>query len=183
MQPEDLKSLVALYLVVVDVVVKVPSFIVFRYGEEMHFYQLAFDENLKSRGMAEFPPKGFYPYRDDGLLTWNATYKFVSEYPFNPRCFSHNVISLNYTSGLNMFDFSSYLRVFYTDDKCVVKDMEVRNWINEMLDPKLGALRGVLPPGKSVDTLTVDDLVRLVATMVLYFYDIFYSIKSKGESI
>jgi len=64
-----------------------------RYGEDACLYRSAFDENLNSRGMLDHPPKGYYPYRDDGLLVWTAIYNFVSEYPF----YDVHGVFLNYT--------------------------------------------------------------------------------------
>jgi arachidonate 15-lipoxygenase len=65
------------------------------------FDQFVFPEDIEQRGMRDIP---HYPYRDDGMLVWEAIEKFVSD----------------------------YLKLYYTKPEDIAKDNEVQNWAQEI---------------------------------------------------
>lgn len=70
---------------------------------------------LKARGVddPQFLPN--YPYRDDGLLIWNAISEWVS----------------------------SYLKLFYSDDFSVQNDAVIQAWIQDLTAPRGGQMTGI----------------------------------------
>jgi arachidonate 15-lipoxygenase len=68
--------------------------------------------SLAARGVSEIPD---YPYRDDGLLVWNAIERFVA----------------------------SYVKIYYPSDADVLADDEIQAWARDLADPAGGHVRGV----------------------------------------
>lgn len=73
---------------------------------------------LARRGVADSAALPDYPFRDDGLLVWNAIRDFVA----------------------------GYLRLYYASDADVAGDTELQAWAAELADPSLGRVRGLVPP-------------------------------------
>jgi arachidonate 15-lipoxygenase len=88
---------------------------------EWRFDQFAFPKEIANRGMSEIQ---HYPYRDDGLLIWEAVHKFVS----------------------------NYLRLYYTDET-VKSDPELQNWASELASPTQGAIKDFKPSIETVEEL------------------------------
>jgi arachidonate 15-lipoxygenase len=99
-------------------------------------YPYVFNESslpkvLKARGIDDVECLPNYPYRDDGLLIWNAIYEWVS----------------------------SYLSLFYANDSAVQNDAAIQDWIRDLTDPNGGQIEGIgeqtIPgaPGK-IETLS-----------------------------
>lgn len=85
--------------------------------EAFSFRRLALPRDLEERKVTEFPSE--YPYRDDGLLLWNAIRGFVDE----------------------------FVRLFYRSDQDVAEDHELQAWMAELTDPEAGALRDLSDDG------------------------------------
>jgi arachidonate 15-lipoxygenase len=99
-------------------------------------YPYVFNESslpkvLKARGIDDVQCLPNYPYRDDGLLIWDAIHEWVS----------------------------SYLSLFYANDSAVQNDAAIQDWIKDLTDPKGGQIEGIgeqtIPgaPGK-IETLS-----------------------------
>ncbi|MDZ8188485.1 MAG: lipoxygenase family protein [Nostoc sp. ChiSLP02] len=78
-----------------------------------------------------------YYYRDDALLVWNAIKNYVSD----------------------------VLRSHYKNDAEIICDRQLQNWKDELLDN--GNINGLLPPDKSDQLNTLDDLID-IATIVIF---------------
>jgi Lipoxygenase. len=77
--------------------------------------QFAFPTELKNRGMDNPNQLPHYPYRDDGLLLWNAIKTFVS----------------------------GYLKFFYPTKKEIAQDVELQTWAKELASDNGGKVKGV----------------------------------------
>ena len=77
--------------------------------------QFAFPTELKNRGMDNPKQLPHYPYRDDGLLLWNAIKTFVS----------------------------GYLKFFYPTKKEIAQDVELQTWAKELASDNGGKVKGV----------------------------------------
>ncbi|MGL5065393.1 MAG: lipoxygenase family protein [Microcoleus sp.] len=75
----------------------------------------AFPAELKSRGMEDVTQLPHYPYRDDGLLLWNAIHKFVS----------------------------GFVNHFYPTTEVIAKDIELQNWAAELASETGGRVKGM----------------------------------------
>ncbi|WP_437585891.1 lipoxygenase family protein [Sorangium sp. So ce1000] len=84
---------------------------VLSYGVNQHFLPVA----LASRGVDDADALSNYPYRDDGMLLWEAIHQWVSR----------------------------YLAVYYTSDADVQGDYELQNWIAELSSPAGGGLSDI----------------------------------------
>ena len=73
--------------------------------------EFAFPTEIKNRGMDNTERLPHYPYRDDGMLVWNAIHTFVSD----------------------------YLKHFYqTDPQNIINDTELQAWASELSDQTNG---------------------------------------------
>lgn len=97
------------------------------------FRELALERDLQARGMDTYP--GRYPYREDARRLWAATFAFVDR----------------------------YLRIFYRSDVDVVRDAYLQAFVDELVDPARGNVRGLLAGPRLA---TVDELVEIVAQFV-----------------
>lgn len=99
------------------------------------FRELAFENELVDRGVDSAPVH--YPYRDDARLWLGPIHDFVGE----------------------------YVAAFYESDADVVEDGEIQAWARELIDPKGGAVRELLPGGP-LDTRRklVDVLAQAIFT-------------------
>ena len=79
--------------------------------------QFAFPTELKNRGMDNATQLPHYPYRDDGLLLWNAIKTFVS----------------------------GYLKFFYPTKQKITDDSELQRWAKELSSETGGKVKGMPP--------------------------------------
>ncbi|WP_333466428.1 lipoxygenase family protein [Microcoleus sp. w2-18aC6] len=77
--------------------------------------QFAFPTELKNRGMDDPNQLPHYPYRDDGLLLWNAIETFVCD----------------------------YLKFFYPTNEALVQDVELQTWAQELASNEGGKVKGM----------------------------------------
>ncbi len=108
-------------------------------GEPWEFYKKALPYSLESRGVKDLPN---YYYKDDALLMWDATKKYVSD----------------------------VLKNHYKDNQAVENDAQLQAWKNELISPDAGTIKGLLPPEKA-NQLTgklnnVDDIIEIVTTII-----------------
>jgi arachidonate 15-lipoxygenase len=86
--------------------------------ESYHTWSLdafSFPMELKNRGMEDVNQLPHYPYRDDGLLLWNAIHTFVT----------------------------GFLNHFYPTSKELAEDIELQNWAAELASEKGGRVKGM----------------------------------------
>ena len=86
----------------------------------------SFPADLAARGVANPDQLPHYPYRDDGLLLWEAIGAFVRE----------------------------FLAVYYPDDETLRADTELQAWAAEIASPEGGRIRGMPGQLKTRDELT-----------------------------
>ena len=77
--------------------------------------QFAFPTELKNRGVDDPNQLPHYPYRDDGLLLWNAIETFVS----------------------------GYLKYFYPTNEALAQDVELQTWAKELASDSGGKVKGM----------------------------------------
>jgi len=83
--------------------------------ERWDFKTWALPRDLEARGVSDPERLPHYPYRDDGLLLWEAIAQFVGE----------------------------YLALFYTTDADLLADPELHAWFTELTDPARGNVPGL----------------------------------------
>ena len=99
---------------------------------------LTFPARLKARGMDESQlPDLKFPYRDDGMLLWNAILKWTNE----------------------------YLKVYYKDHSSVLQDKCITNWLEELKSDKGGQVKW-LESHKFNDSNARNQLASLVASII-----------------
>ncbi len=89
---------------------------------------------LEARGVGKGSALLEYPYRDDGLLLWEALLSYVTD----------------------------YLGIYYSSDADVAGDAEVQAWVSELAAPEGGNVPRIAPPRSVADLATI--LTRLVFT-------------------
>ena len=72
-----------------------------------------FPKTLTSQGVSDSDRLPDYPYRDDGLLLWDAIKAWVS----------------------------AYLSIYYTSDQQIVKDKQLQDWAQELVSEQGGRLK------------------------------------------
>lgn len=77
--------------------------------------EFALPTELKNRGMDDTNQLPHYPYRDDGLLLWNAIETFVS----------------------------GYLKYFYQTKEAIAQDVELQTWAQELASETGGKVKGM----------------------------------------
>lgn len=77
--------------------------------------QYAFPNEIKNRGMADVETLPHYPYRDDGVLLWDAIHRYVS----------------------------GYLRLYYKSAAEIQADYELQNWAAELASQQGGRVKGM----------------------------------------
>ena len=82
-----------------------------------HFRESFLPNNLSRRGVGQDSALRNYPYRDDGLLIWNAIERWVSD----------------------------YVNLYYQTDEEVRLDHELQAWTEEISSPKGGRIKGFVP--------------------------------------
>ena len=109
---------------------KFGEFIAMNY-ENMDIDKLDFPSRLESLGFHKTKDgvdKGAldeYPFGDDGALVWDAIYEFVGE----------------------------YLRLYYNDDKDIMEDNELRDWIKELREEGHPLHKNTFPKVETIDAL------------------------------
>lgn len=83
--------------------------------EGFPFRETALPVNLKTRGVDDVNVIKDYPFRDDGLLVWQAIEGWAS----------------------------AYVSLYYHSDQDVVGDTELQDWVAELLSPAGGRLTGL----------------------------------------
>ncbi len=78
--------------------------------QEWNLQDFAFPKEIENRGMDDTTRLPHYPYRDDGMLVWNAIHTFVSD----------------------------YLHHFYPTPEDLLQDMELQAWAQELSDQNNG---------------------------------------------
>jgi arachidonate 15-lipoxygenase len=108
-----------------------------------NFSEFAVPKELTRRGVGETDVDGQgenflpdYPYRDDALLLWRAIEAYVSH----------------------------YLNLYYTSPVQIIEDTELQNWVQKLISPEGGNVKGLVPSGKLE---TLDQLVA-IATQVIF---------------
>lgn len=74
-----------------------------------NFNDEIFPEKLKGRGVDTSSALQYYPYRDDGMLVWNALHQWVSD----------------------------YLDLYYENNAAVAEDTELQGWADEIVNAGL----------------------------------------------
>ncbi len=99
------------------------------------------DNVFRIRGVDKIPD---FPFRDDTLLLWESTRKYVGE----------------------------YLRLYYHSDQDVIADTELQAWINEMVNPKYAGFKGMNglkqtgDAKKPVELDTLEYLIDIVSQII-----------------
>ncbi len=78
-----------------------------------NFNDVMFPKTLKSHGVADSAQLPDYPYRDDGLMVWDAIKTWVD----------------------------AYLSIYYTSDQQLLKDQDLPNWAKELVFDQGGRLK------------------------------------------
>lgn len=113
-----------------------------RASRDFHFVDGAFPNDVTSRRMDSIP---HYPYRDDGMLLWNAIGDYVED------C----------------------VKGSYPDHESVTSDEQLVRWWGSLLSPNLAGVRGV-PDTMTVESLTFI-LQRIIFTSGPYHAAVNYS--------
>lgn len=83
--------------------------------KEWSFDQFAMPTEIKNRGMDDVASLPHYPYRDDGMLVWNAIKSFVS----------------------------NYLNIYYKTPEDISSDTELQAWAQELVSNEGGRIKGM----------------------------------------
>jgi arachidonate 15-lipoxygenase len=78
-----------------------------------NFNDVMFPKTLKSQGVGDSAQLPDYPYRDDGLLIWDAIKTWVG----------------------------AYLSIYYTSDQQLLEDKDLQNWAQELVSDQGGRLK------------------------------------------
>ncbi len=97
------------------------------------FRDLAPEQDFARRGVESYPEH--YPYRDDIRLYWPVIQNFVR----------------------------SYLELYYPNDNAIVHDKNLQDWVEELVDPNRGNIRGLLTGARLT---TVDELVEILSILL-----------------
>ena len=86
-----------------------------------------------------------FPFRDDTLLLWHATLKWVA----------------------------SYLDIYYPNERDLLEDTELQAWINELVSPnhaKVSGMRGLTETGDSKQPYRIDnkDYLAKIVSQIIY---------------
>ncbi|QLE44179.1 lipoxygenase [Nostoc sp. C052] len=102
-----------------------------------HFNDLIFPQILANRGVNNTSQLPEYPYRDDGLLIWNAIHKWVR----------------------------AYLSSYYTNEQQILADQALQNWAKELISEQGGRLQN-FGEDISGTIKTLDYLIDAVSTII-----------------
>jgi len=102
-----------------------------------NFNDVMFPKTLITHGVNSTAQLPNYPYRDDGLLVWNAIHTWVR----------------------------AYLGSYYTSDQQVLEDQALQNWAQELVSEQGGRLRN-FGEDASGGIKTLDYLIDAVCTVI-----------------
>ncbi|TAE53589.1 MAG: lipoxygenase [Nostocales cyanobacterium] len=102
-----------------------------------NFNDIAFPKTLENRGVTDKTKLPTYPYRDDGLLIWNAIESWVNDY-FN---------------------------LFYSSDAEVLNDADLQTWASTLVSHEGGRLQNFGDDGQG-QIKTISYLVQAVSTII-----------------
>jgi arachidonate 15-lipoxygenase len=95
------------------------------YKKYWSFDQFAFPTEIKNRGMADTNAMPRYPYRDDGMLVWEAVEKYVRK----------------------------YLQIYYKTTEDILQDKELQAWAEEMVSESGAKVKGFPASFQDVNSL------------------------------
>jgi arachidonate 15-lipoxygenase len=103
-----------------------------------NFNNFALPNNLRHRGVDERSVLRDFPYRDDGLLVWDALEDYVSR----------------------------YIEIYYRSNRDVVEDFELQNWLQTLRKPVSDGGFGIvsLPPRLTNRDQLIDLLTQIIFT-------------------
>lgn len=102
-----------------------------------NFDRVSFPQTLVSRGVMDANKLPTYPYRDDGLLIWNAIESWVSD----------------------------YLSIYYSNDSAIQQDANLQKWASALASLAGGRLQNFGDGGAGIIE-TRDYLVLVVSTLI-----------------
>jgi arachidonate 15-lipoxygenase len=102
-----------------------------------NFNDIAFPDTLKNRGVDDASKLPTYPYRDDGLLIWQAIETWVRD----------------------------YFTIYYPSDSLVLNDQYLQTWASTLSSQEGGRLQNFGENG-SGRIQTLDYLVKAVSTVI-----------------
>ncbi len=97
--------------------------------------EFSFMKHIKNRGLDDTEALPHYPYRDDGLLIWNAISKFISK----------------------------YIKYYYKNNAAVKEDIELQAWAAELADEQYGRVKD-MPAQIKTRIQLIDLLTNLLFT-------------------
>ncbi|MEB3180769.1 MAG: lipoxygenase family protein [Nostocaceae cyanobacterium] len=100
--------------------------------EKWSLFDAAFPTELKSRNMEDTEILPHYPFRDDGLLIWNAINKFVAD----------------------------YIQLYYKSSQDLEEDYELQNWARELSAQDGGKVKGMPERVETIEQLI--DIITIV---------------------
>lgn len=103
--------------------------------KEWSLDQFAFPKEIENRGMDNVQSLPHYPYRDDGMLVWNAIKNFVK----------------------------NYLNLYYKTPQDISEDQELQAWAQELVSEQGGRVKGVPETIATVNEL-VDIATTIIFT-------------------
>ncbi|MBD1877254.1 lipoxygenase [Nodosilinea sp. FACHB-131] len=106
------------------------------------FNESSLPKVLKARGVDDSKCLPNYPYRDDGLLIWDAILEWVS----------------------------SYLSLFYTDDTSVQNDAAIQSWIQDLTAPNGGQMTGIGEKLTDDGLVRIQTLTYLIEAVTLIIF-------------
>jgi arachidonate 15-lipoxygenase len=102
-----------------------------------NFNDVMFPKTLRSNGVGDSAQLPDYPYRDDGLLIWDAIHTWVG----------------------------AYLSIYYTSDEQLLEDQDLQNWAKELVSDQGGRLKNFgEDPSGAIKTL--DYLIDAVTSVI-----------------
>ncbi|AFZ28027.1 Lipoxygenase [Cylindrospermum stagnale PCC 7417] len=102
-----------------------------------NFNDIAFPNTLTNRGVDDVSKLPTYPYRDDGLLIWEAIESWVRE----------------------------YFSVYYSSNSSVLNDQDLQTWASTLISLEGGRLQNFGDNGQG-HIKTLDYLVQAVSTII-----------------
>jgi len=102
-----------------------------------NFNEISFPQTLANRGVTDTTKLPTYPYRDDGLLIWNAIEIWVRD----------------------------YFSIHYGNDLAVEQDSNLQDWASTLVSLEGGRLQNFGDDGKGKFT-TINCLVKTVSTLI-----------------
>ncbi|MBD2207412.1 lipoxygenase [Calothrix sp. FACHB-1219] len=102
-----------------------------------NFNEVAFPKTLEHRGVNDPNQLPIYPYRDDGMLIWNAIHNWVK----------------------------GYLSSYYSTDSSVENDQDLQKWASQLVSPTGGRLKNFGEDAQG-RIKTLNYLIEAVSTVI-----------------